>query len=248
MQRITLHRGAIAAVAGMLLPLGIAGLLVPFRMTFADASASLVLVAAVTVVAIGGTRIAGYLAALSAAIWFDFFLTRPYERLVIDRRPDIEITVSLFLVGVLITELAARSRGNHRRAREESSYVDRICQVADLVAAGGSVDEVLAEVRAQLVELLHLRDSRFERGGGFERMNEIGRNGHVALGPLAWPVGRWGLPGPQIALTVLSRGQVAGRFVLTPTPGQAVSLKRRLVAVAIVDQAGSLLVRHLHAA
>ena len=87
MQRITPHRGAIAAVAGILMPLGIAGLLVPFRMNFADASASLVLVAVVTVVAIGGTRLAGYLAALSAAIWFDFFLTRPYERLVIDRRP-----------------------------------------------------------------------------------------------------------------------------------------------------------------
>ena len=248
MQRITPHRGAIAAVAGILMPLGIAGLLVPFRMNFADASASLVLVAVVTVVAIGGTRLAGYLAALSAAIWFDFFLTRPYERLVIDRRPDIEITVSLFLVGVLITELAARSRGNYRHAREESSYVDRIYEVAELVAAGGSIEEVVAEVRAELVELLHLRDCRFERGGAFERMNEIGRNGHVALGPLAWPVGQWGLPGPQIALTVLSRGRVAGRFVLTPTPGHAVSLKRRLVAVAIVDQAGSLLVDHLHAA
>ncbi len=242
------RRAPLSMLAAVLLPLGVAALLVPFRASFADAAAALILVAVVTLVAVPGTRMAGYVAALSASLWFDFFLTRPYERLVIDQRPDIEITVSLFVVGVLITELAARSRRNYRHAREESSYVDRIYQVSEFVAAGGSIDEVVTEVRAELIELLHLRDCRFERGGSFERMNEIGRNGHVALGPIAWPVGDWGLPGPQIALMVLSRGRVVGRFVLTPSSGQGVSLKRRLVAVAIVDQVGSLLVRHLHAA
>ena len=59
---------------------------------------------------------------------------------------------------------------------------------------------------------------------------------------------RLGLPGPQIGLVVLSRGQPAGRFVLTPTPGDGVTLQARLVAVALVDQVASLLAPHRHAA
>ena len=37
--------------------------------------------------------VAGVVAALSGGVWFDFFLTQPYERFSITRRTDIETTV-----------------------------------------------------------------------------------------------------------------------------------------------------------
>lgn len=241
-------RGPSVLVAGFVLPLVLAALLVPFRTDFADAAASLVLIAGVTLVAIVGTRTAGYVASVSASLWFDFFLTRPYEQLTINHAPDVEITVSLFLVGVMITELAARNRHHQADALEESSYVGLLYKVSELVAMGRSADQVIDGVREALIELLQLRDCRFERGRDFERTKELGRDGRVFLGGLNWPVNDWGLPGPEIALPVLSRGRVVGRFVLSPTIGEGVSLRRRLVAIAVADQVGSLLVRHLDVA
>jgi hypothetical protein len=248
MKWFDVHRAPIAAAAGFFLPLGMAALLVPFRATFADAASSLVLVAVVTLVASVGTRVAGYVAALSASLWFDFFLTRPYEQLVINQRPDIEITISLFVVGVIVTELAALSRRHRDDARQESSYVSRIYQVSELVAGGRPAEEVVGVAADELIDLLRLRACRFERGSAFDRMTELDRDGRVVLGGLYWPVRSWGLPGSEIALPVLNRGHVVGRYVLTPTPGEGVSLRRRLVAVAVVDQIGSLLSSHLNAA
>ena len=49
------------------------------------------------------------------------------------------------------------------------------------------------------------------------------------------------LPREGVALPVLARGRPVGRFVLTPTPGAGVSLERRIVAVALADQAGAAL-------
>jgi K+-sensing histidine kinase KdpD len=234
------HRGAVALLAAIFLPLGVAALMVPFRASFADAAAALVLVAVITLVATVGSRPAGYLAALSASFWFDFFLTRPYNQVVITHRTDIEITVSLFIVGVVITELAARSRQHHQRADEESSYVELFYQVAEDIAGGRPPDEIVEHVRAALVELLRLRDCRYDTATPITPINQIQRDGRVTLRTIEWPVETWGLPGREIALPVMARGQVVGRFVLIPTPGEGISLQRRLVAVALADQVGAL--------
>jgi K+-sensing histidine kinase KdpD len=234
------HRGRVALLAAIFLPLGVAALMVPFRASFADAAAALVLVAVITLVATMGTRLAGYVAALSASFWFDFFLTRPYDQVVITHRTDIEITVSLFVVGVVITELAARSRQQHQRADEESSYVELFYEVAEDVAAGRPAHEVIEHVRVALIELLRLRDCRYDTATPNTPINQIQRDGRVTLGTIEWPVETWGLPGRHIALAVIARGEVVGRFLLVPTPGEGISLQRRLVAVALADQVGAL--------
>jgi K+-sensing histidine kinase KdpD len=234
------HRGPVAVTVAIFLPLGVSALMVPFRASFANAAASLVLVAVITLVATMGTRPAGYVAALSASFWFDFFLTRPYDQVAITHRADIEISVSLFVVGVVITELAARSRQHQQRAEEESSYVELFHQVAEDVAAGRPTHEVIGQVRAALVGLLRLRDCRFDTATPIRPINEIQRDGRVTFGTVEWPVDTWGLPGQEIALAVMARGEVVGRFVLVPTPGEGISLQRRLVAVALADQVGAL--------
>jgi K+-sensing histidine kinase KdpD len=239
MEKIRQYREHIALLAAVVLPLGVAAILVPFRSSFANTASTLVLVAVVVAVAAIGNRMAGFLATLSATVWFDFFLTRPYLRLSMTHRPDIETAVSLFVVGMVVTELAARNRHHYEWAHEESDYVSLIHNLAELSASGAPREAVIQRARTELIELLHLRACRYESESTERRINRIEQDGHVLLGGNTWNVDRMGLPGPELELLVQGRGRTQGRFVLTPSPGFPVSLERRVVAVAIADQVGA---------
>jgi K+-sensing histidine kinase KdpD len=235
-------------VAALLLPLGVAAALVPFRPNFAGTASALVLVAVVVAVAAIGNRMAGFLATLSATVWFDFFLTRPYLRLAITHRPDIETAISLFVVGIVVTELAARNRHHYEWANEESDYVGLIHSLSELSASGAPREAVIQRARTELIALLHLRACRYESEEAERRTVRIEHDGHVMLGGSDWDVDRLGLPGPELEILVQGRGRTQGRFVLTPTPGFPVSLERRVVAVAIADQVGAAHRVHLRSA
>ena len=79
-------------------------------------------------------------------------------------------------------------------------------------------------------------------------MHRLDHNGQVVLGGEVWSVEDVGLPGPELELLVYGQGQLRGRFVLTPTPGQPISLQRRVVAVSIADQVGAALQPRLRSA
>ena len=238
MDTIRAHRDQIALVAAVVLPLGVAAILVPFRSSFANTASALILVAVIVAVAALGNRISGFVATVSATLWFDYFLTRPYEKLAITHRPDIETAVSLFVVGIIVTELAARNRQHHATAVEEADYVGLIHDVSELANSGASSRDVIERVRKEMISLLHLRDCRYESGQAEHTMRRLEHDGRVLLGGRAWAVDSLGLPGPEIELLVQVQGRVLGRFVLTPTPGTPVSYEQRVVAVAIADQVG----------
>jgi K+-sensing histidine kinase KdpD len=82
-----LTRDRVAVVVAIVAPLTLAAILVPFRASFPNTDAALAMLLLVVAVAANGYRLAGILAAVSVAVWFDFFLTRPYERFTITRRP-----------------------------------------------------------------------------------------------------------------------------------------------------------------
>jgi hypothetical protein len=248
MDRFRSHRDSVATIAALVLPLGIAAILVPFRSSFATPASALVLVAVVVGVAALGNRGAGLLATVSATLWFDFFLTRPYERLAITHRPDVETAVSLFVVGVVVTELAARNRHHSQAATEGSESVGLIHVISELVALGAPANEVIERVRIELIELLHLRDCRYESRVPERPRVRIEPDGHVLLAGGVWGVHRVGLPGPELELLVQGRGRTLGRFVLKPTPGYPVSKQRRVVAVALAAQVGAALVPELRSA
>jgi K+-sensing histidine kinase KdpD len=241
MDAVRRHRSPISLVAGALLPLGVAALLIPFRANFASPAAALVLVAVVVAVAIAGHRASGLVASVSATLWFDVFLTRPYERLAITHRPDIETAVSLFVVGVVVTELAARSRQHHHEATVQADYVGVLYEFAELVASSATGDEVIERGRIELIRLLELRACRYESASSVHPLHRLHHDGQVLLGNNVWEVEDIGLPGPELELLVYTKGQPHGHFVLTPTPGRPVSLRRRVVAVSICDQIGAAL-------
>ncbi len=248
MDRLRPYRDQLALATAVVLPLGVAALLVAFRANSANTASALILVAVIVAVAALGNRFSGFVATLSATLWFDYFLTEPYEKLAITHRPDIETAVCLFVVGIIVTELAARNRHHNVTAAAESDYVALIYEVSELVASGAPAPEVVERVRAALIDLLHLRACRYEDGPSTRPMMRLDHDAHVLLGGRLWSVDRMGLPGPEIELLVEHRGKTLGRFLLTPTLGCEVPLEPRVVAIALADQAGASLRPHLRSA
>jgi K+-sensing histidine kinase KdpD len=242
------YRDPATLAVAALVPLGLAGILVPFRTTFADTASALLFVAAIVAIAVVGNRTAGIVATISSSLWFDLFLTRPYERLAISRGADIETTVCLFVVGVVVTELAARNRRHRSAATEEADYVSLIYRFSELVASGAPAPDILEQTQRELTDLLELRACGYEAGARSRLRPTIEHDARVFIGVNLWAVEDLGLPGPEIELLVHGRGDVLGRFVLTPTPGLPISSQRRLVAVALADQVGAALSPQLRSA
>jgi K+-sensing histidine kinase KdpD len=131
-----MSRDRVAVLSGLVAPLALAVILAPFRCRLPNTDAALVLILVVAAVAASGRRLAGVLAAVSAAAWFDFFLTAPYERFTITRRPDIETMVLLLAIGAAVTEIAVRGRRQHAAAARRAGYLEGINAAARAVATG----------------------------------------------------------------------------------------------------------------
>ena len=141
-----LSRDRLAVLAGLLAPAALAAILVPFRSSIPNTDAALAMILVVVAVAANGYRLAGILAALSVAVWFDFFLTQPYETFSITRRNDIETTVLLLVIGIAVTEIAVWGRRQHTAASRRAGYLDGINSAAQAVAAGGSASALSEQV------------------------------------------------------------------------------------------------------
>ena len=190
------------------------------------------------VVAVTANRyqLAGFLAALSAAVWFDFFLTQPYERFTINRRTDIETTVLLLVIGVAVTEIAVWGLCQRVAASRRAGYLDGINSAARAVATGSSASALIGQVTGQLTQLLSLRSCSFQYGvAGLGRPARL--HGHRPL-----DVDAEGFPaGTDTELLVESGGIFQCRFLMTPAPGARPTLEQRLLAVALADQIGAWL-------
>jgi len=114
----------------LLAPIMIGWLLSLARDAVDNANAALVLVLVVVGVAATGRRLAGIVAALSATVWFDFFLTEPYLTFTINDQNDIETAVLLTLVGLAVTEIALWGRRHQGRASRREGYLAGVITAA----------------------------------------------------------------------------------------------------------------------
>jgi K+-sensing histidine kinase KdpD len=234
-------RDNVAVAAGLVGPLALAAILVPFRTNFANTDAALAMILLVVAVAAAGNRLAGYVAAISAAAWFDFFLTRPYEQFTINRATDIETTVLLLVIGVAVTEIAVFGRRQHAAASRRAGYLDGINDAARAVASGASPATLTDRIAASLVELLSLRSCQFQYGvAGIGRPARLEHNGHVVYQGQTYDLRLVNLPADtDIELLVESGGRLRGRFLMRPEPDAQPTREQLLVAVALADQAGA---------
>lgn len=236
-------RDRLAMLAGLGAPLALSVILVPFRASVPNTDAALALILVVVAVAANGYRLAGVAAAVSATVWFDFFLTVPYERFTITRSTDIETTVLLLAIGVAVTEIAVWGRRQQASAARRAGYLDGINTAARAVATGESAAALTGQVCDQLTRLLSLSACRYQDGAaGIGNPARLLRDGRVVFARRAWDIERAGLPaGTDIELLAEAGGLLQGRFLLTPGPRTRPTLEQRLVAVAFADQAGAAL-------
>jgi K+-sensing histidine kinase KdpD len=232
--------------ASLLAPPAVCALLTPFRDDFDNANAALLLVVVIIGVATFGIRVAGVLAAVSSAVWFDFFLTVPYNSFTINSRDDVELTVLLVVIGAAVTEIAIWGRRQQAKASRHRGYLDGVIMVSHAVAAGGSTDDLIEQVRAELTVVLGIDGVKFVAGDKQTQAPRLNADGSVTRGGYELKVERDGLPtNSEIELAVHHAGETQGRFLLTAATRIArPDLEQRLVAVALADQVGAALSSH----
>jgi hypothetical protein len=236
-------RPSIVIGAALLVPPIACAVLSLFRAGFANTNAALVLVLVVVAAAATGIRTAGIAAALSAAVWFDFFLTAPFQNFAILDPTDIETAVLLVLVGLAVTEVALWGRRQQARASREQGYLDGVVGTAASIGAGNASTEALVErVGEQIAEVVGLDRCRFDTGTD-PVLATLDDTGAMTYDRHPYDVDRLGLPtDTEVELAVRSHGVVRGRFLLTaatrvvrPSPEQL------RVAGALANQVGAAL-------
>jgi uncharacterized membrane protein len=237
-ERETVLMGVVLAALG---PIAVGAALVPLRDTVDTTNIALGLVLVVLAAALTGGRLAGAVAAVSAVVAFDFFHTKPYLSMTIASTEDVITTALLLPIGLVVGTVAARARRARQEAEAAKDQMHRVHRVAELTARGEPASIVLEQTQRELTELLGLAGSRFEAPPYETDLPVVERSGVVVTDRHRYTLDGFELPADGVALPVLSRGRPVGRFVLVPTPGTGVSLDRRIVAVALADQAGAAL-------
>ena len=236
-----LSRDRTAVLAGLLVPLAVAAILLPWRASWSNTNVALVLVVVVVAVAAIGSRAGGALAAVSAAAWFDFFFTHPYERFTIRGSADITTALLLLVVGLAVSQLAARARQLRVITITDAGYLAQIHEAAALAKSAAGADTVVDSVKERLIAVLDLEDCRFEYGSLLGHPPRLEHDGAVVTSHGRQDVARYGFPAGEIELRTFADGQYYGRFMMKPRPGAKPSLQARLVAVTLADQAGRAL-------
>ena len=220
-------------------PLLVSGILVPFRDDLAAANVVLIFVVVIVLSATIGTRISGAVAAIVSAMSFDFFFTHPYQSLKIDSSDDVQTTLLLLAIGLLVAEIVTYSRRHRRSSEHRGDEIARLHRVAELVATDSDAEDVVLSVQAELIGLLSLHDCRYETAPFGSELPRLERNGAIEGDHRHWIGGEYTLPAQGAELPVLGRGRQFGRLVLVPDLSVGVSIEERVVAVALADQLGA---------
>lgn len=234
-----------ARIGALVLPLTTCAILSTRKDSVTDATAVLILVLWVVAAAASGDRLAGVLAALSGGVWFDFFLTEPYQRFTIADPDDIEATALLVLIGVSVTEIALWGHRQQGRAARRSGYLEGVVGAARIVSEGDTpASTVVDVVGRQITNVLEVESCRFVDGPVHDsRIALLDHDGVVTRGGRTVDVDNAGLPHDEYVALLVRRGpHVIGHFLVTATTEVAYpSRERRQVAVLLADQVAAAL-------
>jgi K+-sensing histidine kinase KdpD len=243
-------QGVIWAVGAFVASLLIGLLVEPFRGTIGlENVVILYLLVVVAAAGIGG-RAAGIVAAVSAALAYDFFLTTPYHTLVIDSLAQV-ITVALLVATGVVVSIGGRVRRRSVAAAEAHAGAIRLLhQLTETAAAGGAIDRVAAE---GLLRLLGARRVSILRRGpaGFavtvdvgetqlpldvEALTHLDREGRIPPGHHRVLGGTMVLPREGVALDLVAHQQPVGYLVVVPGRDVPADRTSRLAVAAMANQ------------
>ncbi len=235
---------ALGWATAILGPIVVSAVLLAFRDDLFATNAALVLVLPVLAAAIVGGRRGGVVAAFIAALCFDFFFTKPYYSFTIDRHDDVETTIVLLVVALVVGELVIRARASRRLAMTRAREVEQMRRVAELAAGRGPRARLISIVEHEVVTLLGARGARFERPPFRTSLPRLG-HGVVTIGDRDHddddrPPG----PANEVELPVWGGGREIGRLVVVmpaDSVGLSVAAEDRALAVALADQLGAVL-------
>lgn len=224
------------------LPLMWCALAAHLRDDVTAATAALVIVLLVVAAAATGDRWAGIVSAISGGIWFDFFLTAPFNRFTVDDPDNVEVTVLLVLVGIAVTEIAVWGRRQQAKASSRAGYLDGVLTASQVVAGELSSTALADQVAAHLTDLLDVDACRFITTTTVSSDSAVLRpDGNVTVRGVRINVDRDGLPSMEEAvLPVQHHGIVHGQFLITAaTRIVRPTLEQRRVAVLLANQVGA---------
>jgi K+-sensing histidine kinase KdpD len=243
-------QGAAWAVGAFVASLIIGLVVEPFRGTIGlENVVILYLLVVVAAAAIGG-RAAGIVAALSAALAYDYFLTTPYHTLVIDSLAQV-ITVALLVVTGIVVSIGGRVR--RRSAAIAQAHADAIRllhRVTETAAAGGAVDRVAAEglqrlLGARRVSILRRSPAGFavtvdvgdtQRPLDLEALTHLDHEGRIPPGHHRVLDGTMVLPLEGVALDLVARQQPVGYLVVIPGRDVPADRTLRLAVAAMANE------------
>src|SRR4029079_17617693 len=132
----------------------------------------------------------------SGGISFDYFLTRPYHSLAISDPDDIEVTVLLIVIGVIVTEATMWGLRQESRAARRSGYLDGALRAAENAHRPNMPPTTLVRfTAAQITEVLGVSSCRFVPGPVHDsRLAVLHHDGRVTRNDRVLDVEGNGLP------------------------------------------------------
>jgi K+-sensing histidine kinase KdpD len=241
------RRRALVLSLSVAAPVVIGALSGSMRDRVSTTSAALVLVVCVVVAGTSGQRVAALMAALSAGISFDFFLTQPYYSLAISDTDDLEVTVLLLVIGVIVTEATMWGLRQESRAARRSGYLEGALRAAENAHSRDMPTPTLIRfTAAQITEVLGVSACRFVPGPVHDsRLALLHHDGRVTRNDKILDVEKNGLPvDGETALEVRRGTETLGHFVITSASAMAYpTAEQRRVAVLLADQVAGALAR-----
>jgi hypothetical protein len=129
-----------------------------------------------------------------------------------------------------------------RRDRVAVAHLQTVGRVAGEIAEGDMAGMVVLDVARSLVELLGLRDCRFEAAPTpVASMPCLLHTGELELRGMRWTAALVGLPAEGFTIPVVARGRTEGRYVCLPRRPYRVTDETIVVALTLADQAASAL-------
>jgi K+-sensing histidine kinase KdpD len=228
------QRVAMWLVASLLGPFALAAACIPFRSSLARTNLALVLVVTVVLAASGGRRLPGVIAAVSAGVGFDVFLTRPYYSLTISHRNDFETLLFLAVVGLLVGEISTRTRRARFIAATRAGYLGRLQRIGEMATHAPPLT-VASQIAAEIAELLPVAACRYEvSAGAHRRLPMLEPDGTVLLPTGAWSVLENGFPDEIIEIP--TNVETGGRFILVPLTAIPIDPERLSLALSLIDR------------
>jgi K+-sensing histidine kinase KdpD len=234
--------------AGVAFAIGVGGLLVPARNVIGHTNVALVLVVVIVAAAALGGRLAGAMTAGAAALSFNFFHSEPLYTLRVRSATDIWTIVLLFVIGLVVGELAVLARNSKTRSAIDQAGVAHLEKIGAMVAENQPPATVWPAVQAALVDELSLAAATFEPGEVADSsLAVLKRSGRFDNKVMYWSHDGIELPRDGVVLPVAAGTRSYGRIVLAPSVGRGTTRDQRRVAVALADLLAVTLDRHPHA-